>query len=502
MGEFNLKKLIIVGGGTAGWIAAAALAKFVGRVVEIELVESDQIGTVGVGEATIPQILRLTGMLGLDEADMMRASGATFKLGIEFNNWGRQGESYLHTFGHNGINFNHLDFHHYWLRALKEGDGSDFWDYSFHHKAAYAHKFGHINQLGKSGISGLSYAYHFDAGLFAQFLRRYAESQGVKRTEGKIVDVNLDGETGHVTSVKLEAGAEIQGDFFIDCSGFRGLLIGQALGVKYLDWSRWLPANRAVAVACERTDPLLPYTKATAHSAGWQWRIPLQHRTGNGHVFCSDFMSPEEAETILVNNLDAPVISEPKHLRFTTGRREKFFHKNCLALGLSSGFMEPLESTSIHLIQAGVNKLIEMFPHGRFSRAMEDEFNRQVIKEFDLIRDFLILHYHQTDREDSEFWRYCKNMDVPDTLKAKMALFQESGIIYKEFEDLFGEASWSQVMIGQGMRPDWYHLRANALSSEQLNEFLQNIQTIIGKAIPQMKNHNDYIAAYCPSDIQ
>lgn len=507
MDKYKLKKLVIVGGGTAGWIAAAALAKFAGRVVDIELIESDAIGTVGVGEATIPQILRLTGMLGLDEAAMMKATGATFKLGIEFNNWGHKGESYLHTFGHSGINFNHLDFQHYWLRALKENtldnsETSGFWDYSIHHKAAYSHKFAHLNQLGKSGVSGLAYAYHFDAGRFALFLREYAEQQGVKRTEGLITDVNLHPETGYVESLNLDSGKTIDGDFFIDCSGFRGLIIGQALGVKYQDWSKWLPANRAVAVASKREGPLLPYTKATAHDAGWQWRIPLQHRTGNGHVFCDSFISPEDAEKTLLDNLDSTPISDPKHLRFTTGRREEFWHKNCLAIGLSGGFMEPLESTSIHLIQANISKLIELFPHGGFSPALIQEYNRQTQKEFDLIRDFLVLHYHRTDREDTEFWRYCKNMEVPDTLKAKMALFEQGGIAYKEFEDLFGESSWVQVMLGQGLMPEWYHPRADALSGEQLSEFLSNIDRIISRATSQMPSHGEYVSRFCQTDLQ
>lgn len=502
MADLHLKKIVIVGGGTAGWIAAAALAKFVGAVTEIELVESDDIATVGVGEATIPQIIRLVGMLGLDEAQMMRACGATFKLGIEFNNWGKLGDSYLHTFGHNGINFNHLDFHHYWLRARNGGSDSDFWDYSFHHKAAYADKFGHVQELGKSGVSGLSYAYHFDAGLFAQFLRKWTESQGVKRTEGKIVDVSLDAESGYIQSVALENGDTVGGDLFIDCSGFRGLLIGQALGVDYQDWSKWLPANRAVAVPSARSGPLLPYTKATAHQAGWQWRIPLQHRTGNGHVFCSDFMKPEEAEDILLQNLDSEPIADPRHLRFTTGRRDKFFHKNCLALGLSSGFMEPLESTSIHLIQAGVNKLIELFPGGNFSEALASEYNRQFITEFDLIRDFLILHYHQTDRVDSEFWRYCKNMDIPDSLKAKMALFDETGIIHKDHADLFTQASWAQVMLGQGLMPQNYHARAGGLSDQQLIDLLSSIEKITDRGVSGLNGHNDYIERYCKSDLQ
>ncbi len=502
MQNSKLTKILIVGGGTAGWIAAAALAKFVGSVVDIELVESDQIGTVGVGEATIPQIIRLNGLLGLDEAAMMRASGATFKLGIEFSDWGHKGERYLHTFGYPGINFNHLDFHHYWLRQRMTLSSETLWDYSLHHHAAYQHRFERIDRPSKSGLTPLAYAYHFDAGLYARFLRNFAESRGVKRTEGRIVDVNLDPNSGFITNVRLESGALIDADFFIDCSGFRGLLIGQALGVAYQDWSHWLPCNRAVAVASAATTPLLPYTKAMARPAGWQWRIPLQHRTGNGHVFSSDFMRPEDAESLLMQHLDSPALAEPKHLKFTTGRRAQFWHKNCLALGLASGFMEPLESTSIHLIQANISKLLELFPHQGFPASIIDEYNRQTEAEFDLIRDFLILHYHRTDRDDTEFWRYCQHMDIPDTLKAKMELFEQTGLIQKAPADLFGESSWAQVMLGQGLMPKSYHRRADALSDGQMAEFLANIRTIIDKTTAKMRSHQSFIDAYCPADLQ
>jgi len=498
----HIENIVIVGGGTAGWIAAAAMSRLLGAAVKITLIESEAIGTVGVGEATIPQIRRLNGVLGLDENEFVRETRGTFKLGIEFNNWGHIGESYLHTFGDAGINLASLHFHHYWLRSQAEGNTSGLWDYSLHHKAAYSNKFGRLDRVGNTSMTGLAYAFHFDAGLYARYLRKHAEAAGVQRVEGKVVDVQLQSDTGFIRSVMLERGEQISGDLFIDCSGFRGLLIGQALGVDYQDWSQWLPCNGAVAVGCESTEPLLPYTKATAHDAGWQWRIPLQHRTGNGHVFCDGFTDKDKATETLLANLDGAPMGDPKQLRFTTGRRDKFWHKNCVSLGLASGFLEPLESTSIHLIQSNVSKLIELFPDRNFDPANEAEYNRQVSHEYELIRDFLILHYHRTDREDSEFWRYCKNMSVPDSLKEKMTLFAGNGLLYKDAEDLFRESSWVQVMVGQGLMPKSFHAMANRISSDQITRFLSDVQTLIERATNDLPQHQDFIAAHCKADLQ
>nr|WP_070959939.1 tryptophan halogenase family protein [Hyphomonas sp. Mor2] len=498
----QLEQIVIVGGGTAGWIAAAAMARLLGPSVKITLIESEAIGTVGVGEATIPQIRRLNGVLGLNEDEFVRETNGTFKLGIEFNNWGHIGESYLHTFGDAGINLASLHFHQYWLRARAEGSTASLWDYSLHHKAAYAHQFGRLERVGNTSMTGLAYAFHFDAGLYAKYLRKNAEANGVTRVEGKVVDVTLAPETGFIQSVTLERGETISGDLFVDCSGFRGLLIGQALGVGYQDWSHWLPCNGAMAVGCESTQPLLPYTKATAHEAGWQWRIPLQHRTGNGHVFCDQFTTQEQVAETLLANLDGAPMGDPKRLSFTTGRREKFWHKNCVSLGLSSGFLEPLESTSIHLIQSNVSRLIELFPDKTFDPSNEIEYNRQVGHEYELIRDFLILHYHRTDREDSEFWRYCRNMSVPDSLTEKMALFEGNGLLYKDPDDLFRQSSWVQVMIGQGLMPKSFHVMANRLSSEQLSAFLQDVQKLIARATQDLPAHQDFIADHCKADLQ
>lgn len=498
----HIRTVVIVGGGTAGWIAAAAMARLLGPSVEITLIESEAIGTVGVGEATIPQIRRLNAVLGLDENAFVRATNGTFKLGIEFKNWGHVGERYLHTFGDAGINLASLHFHQYWLRARAEGSRAGLWDYSLHQHAAYAHKFGLLERVGNTSMTGLAYAFHFDAGLYAQHLRQNAEANGVRRIEGKVVDVELVAETGFIERVKLERGETVDGDLFIDCSGFRGLLIGQALGVGYQDWSHWLPCNSAVAVGCETSDPLLPYTKATAHEAGWQWRIPLQHRTGNGHVFCDSFTTEAAATETLLSHLDGAPLSDPIRLKFTTGRRDKFWHKNCVSLGLSSGFLEPLESTSIHLIQSNVSRLVSLFPDRTFDPATEAEYNRQVSHEYDLIRDFLILHYHRTDREDSEFWRYCKHMSVPDSLTQKMALFEGNGLLYKDPEDLFRESSWVQVMVGQGLMPRSYHAMANRLTSDQLSAFLADVQKLIQRATAELPSHQDYIAAHCRADLQ
>ena len=502
MGHRPIKRVVIVGGGTAGWIAAAALAKLLPSHLDITLIESDAIGTVGVGEATIPQIRRLNGVLGLDENEFVRATQGTFKLGIEFNNWGHRGERYLHTFGDAGINLANLPFHQYWLRQQAEGREDNLWDYSLHQQAANRCRFGRLDRVGNTNMTGLAYAFHFDAGLYAAYLRKHAEANGVHRVEGKVVDVRLDAETGHIASVHLERGETLDGDLFIDCSGFRALLIGDALGVGYTDWSHWLPCNRAVAVPCERTDPLLPYTKATAHDAGWQWRIPLQHRTGNGHVFCDAYTDEDTATQTLLDTLDGAPTAEPRLLRFTTGRREQFWFKNCVSLGLASGFLEPLESTSIHLIQSNVSRLIELFPDTGFNPATIAEYNQSVATEYALIRDFLILHYHRTNRDDSEFWRHCANMDVPDTLKEKMALFAGSGHLRKDPLDLFRESSWVQVMVGQGLMPEGYHAMADRLSERQLADFLGSLRQIIAKSIAGLPTHTDFIEAHCKSDLQ
>jgi len=498
----EVRRLVIVGGGTAGWIAAAAFARLLGERLTIELVESEAIGTVGVGEATIPQIIRLNAILGIDEHEFVQATSGTFKLGIEFVDWGAKGSRYLHTFGDTGLNLGNVAFHHYWRRSVMGQGAPDprgLWRWSLHQRAADAARFGKLDRVGNTAMTGLAYAYHFDASRYAAFLRAYSEARGVTRTEGIVERVERDGETGDIAAIHLSGERRVAGDFFIDCTGFRALLLGEALGTGYEDWSRWLPCDRALAVPSERLPTLVPYTRATARDAGWQWRIPLQHRTGNGHVYSSGFTSEEAAAETLMAGLDTKALGDPRPIRFTTGRRTAFWAHNCAGLGLSSGFLEPLESTSIHLIQSQVSRLIQLFPRAGNPAAMREEYNRRCAAEFAQIRDFLILHYHQTAREDTEFWRYCKHMAVPDSLTHKLELFAASGRVGRDADDLFREASWVQVMLGQGIMPADYDPMADRLSDAQLGEFLANLDAVITRSVETLPTHADYLARHCPA---
>ncbi|MCJ9428809.1 tryptophan halogenase family protein [Kordiimonas marina] len=497
MTDNRIKDVVIVGGGTAGWMAASALSYAMPGLLNIRLIESDAIGTVGVGEATIPQIRLFNRLVELDEDEFLKATHGTFKLGIQFQNWNKLGDCYMHAFGSIGRGLGMLEFENYWLKARAEGVAGSLWDYSLNDTAALAGKMARFDTIPGTNMQGISYAFHFDATLYARFLRKRAEAKGVTRTEGKIVDVTLRGSDGFIESVTLENGTEIGGDLFIDCSGFRGLLIEDALKTGYDDWTHWLPCDRAIAVPSENVSAPRPYTQSIAHTAGWQWRIPLQHRTGNGHVFCSDYMSEDEATAILLSNLEGKPLADPRVLKFTTGKRRKFWNKNCIALGLSSGFMEPLESTSIHLIQSGLSRLLSLFPDKSFAQAEIDEYNRQADFEFERIRDFLILHYHANERTDSDFWTRCREMDIPETLQHKIDLFRSTGRIFREHEELFTELGWFQVMIGQGITPEAYHPMADMLTRDQLKGFMGDLKTIVDRTVAQLPSQEDFIRAHC-----
>ncbi len=492
-----IRSVVIIGGGTAGWMAASVLAKAFGRLLTITLVESEEIGIVGVGEATIPQIRHINNFLEIDENAFLKATQGTFKLGIEFNDWGRLGDSYMHAFGDIGMALGLTPFHHYWLRAKAAGKGGSLWDYSVNYQIAIRDRFAMLDRVGASRLSGTRHAFHFDAALYAKFLRERAEAAGVTRIEGKIVNVALRGEDGFVEALTLEGDRHVAGDLFIDCSGFRGVVIEGALKAGYEDWTRWLPCDRAVAAPCAHGPRLRPYTQASARKAGWQWRIPLQHRVGNGHVYCSRFIGDDEAASVLRANLEGELLAEPRFLRFTTGMRKRQWVKNCVSLGLASGFLEPLESTSIHLIQAGVSRLVSMFPDRHFDAALIDEFNRQSRFEFERIRDFIILHYHANERDDAPFWIERREMAVPEALQAKIDLFRQAGRLYREHEELFTEQGWLQVMIGQHVDPARYHPLADGLGDDQLAGFLGDIRTLIDRAALAAPSHADHVRRNC-----
>ncbi|MEX0915180.1 MAG: tryptophan halogenase family protein, partial [Wenzhouxiangellaceae bacterium] len=490
----NIRKVVIVGGGTAGWMAAVALAKTFGRGLDIELIESDAIGTVGVGEATIPPIKNFNLLLELDEAEFLREVNGTFKLGIEFENWGELGERYFHPFAPHGIDHWAAQFHHYWLRARRVGETAPLDDFSLEYCMARAGRFG-----GNTGRA-LNYAYHFDAAGYARLLRRLSEQMGVARIEGKVVDVAQHAETGFIESVRLEDGKNVPGELFIDCSGFRGLLIEQTLGTGWEDWSHWLRSDRALAVQTESTHAPAPYTRATARSCGWQWKIPLQHRVGNGLVYCSDYMSDDAAAKTLLDNLEGAPITDPRPIRFKTGRRLQQWNRNCVALGLASGFLEPLESTSIHLIQNSIIRLIKLFPRERIEPIEVDQFNREVRSEIEYIRDFIILHYHVNGRTDSPYWTDCSEMSIPDSLRHKIELFSRNGLVFRENNELFGEVSWTSVLIGQGVTPGGYHKIADSLDESRLHSLMSRVKADIAQAIRDGISHEEYISRCCHPD--
>lgn len=487
-------QIIIVGGGTAGWMTAAALARFLlPNLCQVTLIESDKIGTVGVGEATIPHIRDFNQMLGLDEAEFIQRTNATFKLGIEFSHWGSLHNQYFHPFGSHGLTHENIAFQHLWRKA-NDFKTSPFDDYSFSIQAAKEHKFAQPNNNGDALSSNYSYAYHLDATLYAKLLRERCEAQGVKRIEGMIKEVALDSSTGFIKSLHLASGEVLSADLFIDCSGFSGVLINKVLREPFVDWSHWLPCDTALALPCAIESPPAPYTKAIAHTSGWQWQIPLQNRMGNGHVFCSAFSSTEQAESTLRNHLPGTALGEAKTLRFKTGMHKQSWKKNCVAIGLASGFLEPLESTSIYLIQLGIYKLMEFFPHKGCNPTDTREFNRLVSSEYETVRDFLILHYKANQRTDSEFWRYCANMPIPDSLQAKMDLYRDHGRFVHYETGLFWEPSWLSVFHGQHILPQALDCRLDAVSAQQCYQLLQQVREHIKQAVQALPSHQFALA--------
>lgn len=495
-GDTRVCKVVIVGGGTAGWMTAAALARrLAGTGLSITLVESAAIGTVGVGEATLPQIRDFNRALGINEAELMKRTSATIKLGIEFRDWGRIGDAYFHPFGAYGESFGAAPFHHYWLRQKAVGEVADFGSYCLPIVAARAGRFDRPSGSAEPPLA-FNYAFQFDASLYGAFLSDFAQANGVERVEGKIVDVEIDGESGFVAAVTLESGERVAGELFVDCSGFRGLLIEQQLKTGFDDWSGYLPCNRAWAVPCEIAGPIAPYTRSTARTGGWQWRIPLQHRIGNGHVYCDRYVDDQEALDQLMGNLEGAPIDEPRQLFFTTGKRRKLWNRNCVAIGLSGGFLEPLESTSIDLIQSGIENLIALFPERACAAADIDEYNRLMNLEFARIRDFLMLHYVATQRDDAPLWRDMREMAWPDSLADKIDAFRCRGIVPEYEHGLFLAPSWLSVFLGQNIVPDAHDPRADRISAEELDASLEGVRERIERAAAGLEDHEAFIRRY------
>lgn len=486
--------VVIAGGGTSGWLAASAISKLLGKTVKVSLIESSEIGRIGVGEATIPSIREFHRLLNIDEQDFMKSLQATFKLGIEFKNWGLKGDSYIHSFGQTGKDCWACEFQHFWLAGKAAGVAEDFGDYCVELQAAKAGKL-----LG-SDKSNVNYAYHLDAGLYAGYLKKIALKYGTQHIDGKIENVVVNPENGFIKSLALDNGQTIDGDLFIDCTGFSARLIEGALNVQYEPYGHYLPCDSAVAIQTEKFANLRPYTQAIAHDAGWQWRIPLQHRVGNGLVYSSRFMSDEEAQSTLRNNLESNPITEPRMFRYKTGRRIKAWHKNCVSIGLASGFLEPVESTSIHLALSGILRLLKLFPHKEINQHNVDEYNDQTKHEMEYIRDFIIMHYHATEREDTAFWRYCKNMEVPETLSHRMKLFEETAAFPIKEKELFKIDSWMQVLLGQRVKPKQYHPIVNLMGKQDLDLFLSTIKREVDKKVAVMPSHQEFINQYCPAD--
>ena len=495
----KINDVVIVGGGTAGWMTANLLAKVLGKSINVTLLESNDIATVGVGEATIPPIMQFNQAIGVNEHAFMQASKATIKLGIQFENWLRPEHNYMHAFGSIGKNFPFCDFHHFWLKQQNKNEQVNnltYWDFSLNYQAAKHNKFQKLKHLPNTNLPGIAFAYHFDAGLYAKFLTEHGKQQGVNHVIGTVKQVNQNNETGFIESLLLDDDTQLNGNLFIDCTGMHALLIEKTLSTGYEDWSHWLPCDRAMAVPSENAETVVPYTRSIARHVGWQWQIPLQHRTGNGLVYSSKHMSDEEAKQTLLGNLPGKPLSDPRIIKFRTGRRRKVWNKNVISIGLSSGFLEPLESTNIHLVQSVATRLLKFFPHNGISQTLVDEFNRLCKIEIEGIRDFIILHYKLNARTDSAFWRQCQQMDIPNTLKTKIELFKQTGKVHCEPNDLFTEIAWQQVMLGQGITPTDTHPLVDGLSDEQIEDMMESLRTLVDKTVENMPTHQDFLMQF------
>lgn len=499
MNPQRINRITVLGGGSAGWMAATALATYLGKQASISLIESEEIGIIGVGEASVPHIRQFNGQwLGIEEAEFVKRTQGTVKLGIQFNDWGRLGDSYIHGFGAIGRSLGPLPFHQFWLKLFLAGRASAIGDYSAQTVMAPRGKFapGDLNASPDSPLAEIAYAYHFDAVLYARYLREIAEARGVKRIEAKVLEASLDPQDGRVSALKLDNGTSHSADFFIDCSGFRGVLIEQALKTGYHDWSHWLPCDRALAVPSAANATITPYTRASARSAGWQWRIPLQHRVGNGYVYASQFISDEQAASTLLQGLDGAALAEPRPLQFRTGMRKQCWHKNVVAIGLASGFLEPLESTSIYLAQSGITRLLSMFPDKTLNPLLIQRYNRETEEEYQRIRDFLILHYHATERNDTPFWDYCRTMSVPASVSETIAMFREDGRYFRQGEDFFALPSWVQVMLGQGILPRSYHPIVDDMPEANLLQHVEGFRSMLMQAVDSMPTHQQWLQGY------
>jgi tryptophan halogenase len=490
-------RVVIAGGGTAGWMTAALMSKLLGKQLDIKLVESEEIGTVGVGEATIPALHTFHHLLGINEAEFMAATLATFKLGINFEGWKAIGEDYFHSFGNTGTDHWSAGFQHFWLKGRAAGFARTYTDYNPETVAAYANRFAHVpNQA-------LNYAYHLDAGRYAKYLRGMSETHGVKRVEGKIARVlkhEVDAgsaRAGDIAALQMHDGSLIEGDLFIDCTGFRSMLLGETLGVGYEDWSYWLPCDRAVAVQTASVREAWPYTRSIAHPFGWQWRIPLQHRVGNGIVYSSKELSDADAPDVLKKNVEGELLTQPRIIKFVPGQRDKVWERNCVAVGLAGGFVEPLESTSIHLIQRHAIRLMQLFPTGGIQQADVDEFNKQSKRDLEHIRDFIVLHYTVNARDDSALWKHVREMDLLPSLRHRIELFRESAHVFRPSDELFAENSWIQVMMGQGITPARYHPVADLMGQQELQRFLGDIQVRVSRTVAGLPSHQRYVEQLC-----